>query len=32
MQALMDSGAIGGSFMNAVNAKRIYEIENISPI
>jgi hypothetical protein len=32
MQALMDSGATGGSFVNAVDAKRICEIENISPI
>jgi hypothetical protein len=32
MQALMDSGVTGGSFVNAVDAKRICEIENISPI
>ena len=32
MQALMDSGATGGSFVNAVDAQRICEIENISPI
>lgn len=28
----MDSGATGGSFVNADDAKRICEIENISPI
>ena len=30
--ALIDTGATGGNFINAVDAQRICEIENISPV
>jgi len=30
--ALINTGATGGNFINAVDAQRICEIENISPV